>query len=168
VSDPDREVTEPSFIDAPRDPTLRELCQYWDSVRGDRPMPRRADIDPTQIPRLLPHVMMYTVIPGGGYTIRLVGQSIVNFVGVNATGQAAGSTMPPRAAEILHEVLDTVAAERAPSFRLGKAHWRPDKSYREFEACFLPLSTDGATVDIILCGVTFSDWRWPDADTGGV
>jgi hypothetical protein len=159
VSDAKREVTDPVFIEAPRDPTLRALCEYWDSLRAGRPMPGRTDIDPAKIPRLLPHIMMYTVVPGGGYAIRLVGESIVSFVGVNATGQAAGSTMPPRAAEILHNILDMVVAERKPTYRLGKAHWRPDKSYREFEACLLPLSSDGETVDIILCGVIFSDWR---------
>jgi hypothetical protein len=165
VSDLNRKVTEPAFIDAPRDRTLQALYQYWNSRRGDRRMPGRADIDPAQIPKLLPHIMMYTVVAGGGYTIRLVGESIVAFVGVNATGRAAGSIMPPRATEILHKVLDNVVAERAPAFRLGKAHWHQDKTHREFEACFLPLSTDGATVDIILCGVIFSDRLRPKSDT---
>ena len=48
---------------------------------------------------------------------------------------------------------DAVATERAPKFRAGRAYWHPDKTYREFEACFLPLSADGETVDIILGGV---------------
>jgi hypothetical protein len=168
VSDLNRPVTEPLFIDQPRDPKLRTLLEYWNGARGTRTMPRRADIDPTEIPRLLPHIVMYTVMPEGGYTIRLVGESIVTFVGVNASGRAAGSTMPPQASEILHKVLDRVVAERAPVFRAGKAHWRPDKSYRDFEACFLPLSADGEHVDIILCGITFSDWRRPEIPTGAV
>ena len=53
------------------------------------------------------------------------------------------------------KILDAVATERAPKFRAGKAHWQPDKSYRDFEACFLPLSSDGETVDIILGGIKF-------------
>ena len=61
--------------------------------------------------------MMYTVLPdGGGYTIRLVGEEVVSFVGRNATGQPAGSALPPRAAEILDKILDEVVTERVPKF----------------------------------------------------
>jgi len=157
MSETVRPVTEPHFIDAPHDPDLQALYEYWDTLRGERPMPRRADIDPAKIPRLLPHIVMYTVMPGGGgYTIRLVGEEVVSVAGRNATGQPAGSTMPPRAAEILNTILDEVATERVAKFRAGKAHWQPDKSHRDYEACFLPLSADGDTVNIILCGISFS------------
>jgi len=94
-------------------------------------------------------------VPGGGYTIRLVGDEVERFVGRNATGERAGSVMPPRAAELMVTILDAVATERAPKFRAGKAHWYQDKAYRDYEACFLPLSADGETVDIILGGVRF-------------
>ena len=51
-------ANEPIFISDPRDPYLRDLYDYWNRVRGDRPMPKRADIDPTAIPKLLPHIMI--------------------------------------------------------------------------------------------------------------
>lgn len=154
-------TAEPLFISEPQAPILRALYKHWDALRGDRPMPRRADIDPTEIPRLLPYILMYTVLPVGGYTIRLVGEEVVRFVGRNATGEPAGSALPPRAAERLREILDAVVTERAPKFRAGKAHWQPEKNYREYEACFLPLSPDGETVDIILCGISVSEAKQP-------
>jgi len=154
-----RPVTEPVFIDEPRDPDLRSLYKYWNALRGERPMPERADIDPGKIPKLLPHILMYTVVPGGGYTVRLVGEEVVRFAGRNATGDPAGSALPPRAGELLNKILDEVATDRTPKFRAGKAHWQPDKSHRDFEACFLPLSADGSAVDIILCGIRFSALR---------
>ena len=157
-----RPVTEPVFISEPRDPYLCTLYEYWNALRGDRPMPRRAEIEPGKIPKLLPYIVMYTVLPGGGYTIRLVGEEIVSFAGRNATGHPAGSTMPPRAAEILSEILNAVVTERVPMFRAGKAHWQPDKSHRDFEACFLPLSASGEAVEIILCGIRFSAVRRPE------
>jgi hypothetical protein len=83
----DDPAPEAVFIDAPRDADLRTLYEYWDTVRGDRPMPRRADIDPSEIPRLLPYVIMYNALPGGGgYTIRLVGEEVVRLNGSNGTG----------------------------------------------------------------------------------
>ena len=141
------------FIEAPRDPDLQMLHEYWNSLRDGRAVPRRADLDPGKIPRLLPYIMMYNVVPGGGYTIRLVGEEVVRFVGRNATGQPAGSTLSPRSAETVVAILDMVTRERAPKFRTGKAHWQPNKAHRDYEACFLPLSADGATVNIILCGI---------------
>jgi hypothetical protein len=155
MSDATEPVTEATFIDAPRDARVKALYEYWDSRRGARAMPARADIDPTQIPRLLPHIIMYDVAVSGEYTIRLVGEEVVRFVGRNATGGRAGTIMAPRAAELVIEILDAVKTERAPKFRAGKTHWQPDKTYRDFEACFLPLSADGETVNIVLCGVGF-------------
>lgn len=162
MSDAERPVSEPHFIDAPHRPHLRALYDYWDRLRGGHGMPRRADFDPVQIPRLLPYLVLYGVEPDGGYTIRLVGEEIVGFVGRNAAGHPAGSALPAPAAVILTSILNAVVAERAPKFRLGKAHWQPDKSYREFEACFLPLSPDGEQVEIIICGIGFSDYHRPE------
>lgn len=155
TGDPNDTVPEARFIDAPRDPDLRALYEYWDRLRGGRAMPRRADVDPTHIPRLLPSIIMYGAAPDGGYTVRLVGEEVVHFVGSNATGQPAGSIMLARAAEMMVRILDAVKVERAPKFRAGKAHWHQSKTYRDFEACFLPLSVDGETVDIILGGIKF-------------
>ena|SRR5579863_8748333 len=153
MTEPDSPITGAVFIDAPRDAQLMALYEYWDAVRGGRVMPARADIDPGKIRRLLPHIIMYTV--AADYTVRLVGEEIVHFTGRNATGQPVASTMSPRSAEMMIKILDAVATERVPKFRAGKAHWQSDKPYHDFEACFLPLSTDGETVDIILGGIIF-------------
>jgi hypothetical protein len=149
-------ITEAVFIDAPRDADVRALYEYWNGLRGDRTMPSRQDIDAAAIPKLLPYIIMYTVVAdGGGYTVRLVGEEVVRFVGRNMTGHAAGSIMEPPAAELIIKILDAVATEREPKFRAGKAHWHPERAYSDFEACFLPLSSDGEAVDIILGGIKF-------------
>ena len=46
------------------DARLRALYEYWMEKRGDRAMPARADIDPTEIPDLLPIVGLADVIEG--------------------------------------------------------------------------------------------------------
>ncbi len=136
-------VTEAGFIDTPRDPRTQALYDYWDGLRGARTMPSRADIDPTRIPSLLPYIIMYDVAASGGHTVRLVGEEIVGFVGHNTTGGTVGAIMPPRSAEMIIEILDSVTHQRAPRFRAGKAHWHPVRNHRDYEACFLPLSIDG-------------------------
>lgn len=145
-----------SFIDTPRHPDLLRLFTYWNARRADRPAPARADIDPAQIKTLLPDVMIWNAQrQGEPFTIRLVGERIVRFVGRNNTGQSATFGMPADAAGVMTEVLGRVAASRTPLFRIGKAYWLLEKSYRNFEACYLPLSSDGETVDMILGGVKF-------------
>ena len=144
-------------IAAPQAPILVRLFDYWDRKRAGRHMPSPADIDPSELRGLVLHVMLYGVIePGRLYRIRLVGQAIVDFVGVNNTGKAAGDGMTPEAAARMIAILDSVVANRAPRFRRGSADWRRDKAHRLFEACFLPLSSDGETVDKILAGCAFA------------
>jgi hypothetical protein len=52
------------FIDMPRDPDLGTLYKYWNSVRGERLLPARQDIDLTAIPKLLPFAYSYRLAGG--------------------------------------------------------------------------------------------------------
>ena len=147
-------------IAAPKAPTLVRLFDYWHAKRAGRLMPSRADIDPAELRGLVLNVMLYDVVePGRLYRIRLVGQAIVDFVGANNTGKMAGDGMAPEAARRMIDTLDSVVANRAPRFRQGSAYWHRDKAHRPFEACFLPLSSDGDTVDKILAGNAFATDR---------
>jgi|SRR5580700_4585575 hypothetical protein len=141
------------YIDAPRHPDLKTLFQYWTSKRGARTMPLRADIKPAEIKPLLPDIMIWSAVEP--FLVRLVGDHIVAFVGGNNTGKSATHGMPPDAANSMLTVLNDVIASKAPRFRLGKSFFVPEKAYRDFEACFLPLSDDGNNVDTILSGIKF-------------
>jgi hypothetical protein len=142
-----------AFIDSPHCPFLRQLHDYWLAKCGPRLMPAKADINPADIKPLLPDVIIWNAEPP--FLIRLVGDHIVHFVGNNNTGQPAAQEMPPDAGRVLEMVLGTVIETKSPRFRKGKAFWKPEKSYRDFESCFLPLSADGATVDTILGGMKY-------------
>ncbi|HEY1797506.1 MAG TPA: PAS domain-containing protein [Stellaceae bacterium] len=143
-------------ISGPQDPVLVRILEYWNAKRAGRSMPARADMDPPiELRGLATNIILYDVLGPGQFRVRLVGQAIVEFTGYDATGKPAAAAMPAKAAEITIEILDSVIARRAPRFRAGLAHWHRDKSYRKFEACFLPLSPDDSAVDIILAGVTF-------------
>jgi hypothetical protein len=149
----DKSQTPVIYIDSPRHPDLQTLFQYWSAKRGTRAMPARADINPADIKPLLPDVMIWSAVEP--FPIRLVGDHIVRFVGGNNTGKPATDGMPPNAAAAMLGVIMDVIAAKAPRFRLGKAFWLPEKEYRMFEAAYLPLSTDGMAVDMILGGIKF-------------
>ena len=51
-----------------------DLYRYWDGRRNGRRMPARRDIDPADIPGLLPHVSLIHK-PDGQFRFRLVGSA---------------------------------------------------------------------------------------------
>jgi hypothetical protein len=55
------------------DAHLRKALAYWLRKCGERHMPRRADIDPVEMPELLPYVRLADVVAPGQYRYRLVG-----------------------------------------------------------------------------------------------
>src|SRR5690349_14298271 len=54
---------------------LQRIFAYWQTKRGSHPMPRRSDLDPTEIPpHLLPGITLVDVVPDHRrYVYRLVG-----------------------------------------------------------------------------------------------
>jgi hypothetical protein len=44
-------------------PEQRQLYDYWLDKAAGRPMPRRSDISPVHVPRLLPHISLIDVEP---------------------------------------------------------------------------------------------------------
>jgi len=131
------------------------LHEYWKGRCRGRTMPARADIDPADLKALLPNLMIYQVDGPDLYSLRLVGSAIVAFVGQDFTGKVAGSAMTAEAKHALYELLGDIVRTQTPRFRAGKAFWWQEKNYREYEACFLPLSTDGKSVNQILVGTKF-------------
>lgn len=142
-------------IDAPTAPTTVALHAYWHSKRRGRCMPSRADIDPAEMKALLPYVFMHEADPDGTFRVRLVGQAIVEFLGVNRTGQPVTAGLTAEGAASLMSVLDAVRQGRQPRFQQGEVFWWREKEYRRFEACFLPLSADGRHVNIVLGALSF-------------
>lgn len=69
-------------------PLIHELHDYWNAKRGGRAMPRRSDIDPSEIKRLLPYVLLGE-FAGDPVRLRyrLVGTEVVAVYGIDFTGQ---------------------------------------------------------------------------------
>jgi hypothetical protein len=72
------------------DPDLTALHAYWTGKCGSRAMPRRVDIDPTEIPSLLPHIFIVEIHPPLRFRFRLVGSAICERWGGEPHGQVAG------------------------------------------------------------------------------
>src|SRR5260370_37102735 len=72
-------------------PALVKAFTYWNSSRGERAMPTRADIAPRRMRSFLPHVALIEVKPRPGaepdYFVRLAGTAIEEVLG-KRTGRA--------------------------------------------------------------------------------
>jgi len=135
-----------------RSDQVRALHRYWDSKRAGRAMPQRADIEPTEIPSLLPHIALIGVEndPRRLY-YRLIGTHITEALGRDNTGKYFEEAFQGQMLEDITRVYDAVITSCTPIRYTGQALYSKNE-YREYESVHLPLSEDGTTVSIILVG----------------
>ena len=84
-----RKITEePRFIEVPEHPSVIELFAYLERKRGDREMADRADINPAEIAKLMPNVIIAEAVNGGeDFRTRLFGTALVELLGEERTGK---------------------------------------------------------------------------------
>ncbi len=136
------------------DKRLLALYRYWESKRGERTMPARADIDPTEIPALLPIILLVDVMETGTYRYRLAGTEIVGTFGHDITGKTFAEVLPGgKYLEYITSLVNDVVSNGRPLYSesafLSKEHFG-----RQVRRLVLPLSADGQVVDMILGGQT--------------
>ncbi len=145
-------------------PRIRRAYEYWDGKRQGRLMPARADIQPQEIPDLLPDIVLTEVLAEPPYLrYRLVGTRQVRMRGFDPTGRAV------RGHHIGHHLEDDtwdevllnyrVVIERR-SFVYDCNHFYGPQDDQgsllrgqlfERGTLLLPLSTNGERVDMVFC-----------------
>jgi hypothetical protein len=126
---------------------VRGLYAYWQKARGDRPMPRRADIDPIEIWSLLPYVHLSEWHEEPQDVLyRIAGTEIVATVGWEFRGRSLAEVLTdPDDFEEALSLYIRVRATRVPIFgRTEEGSQRLGVDFFEWVLC--PLSEDGKTV----------------------
>jgi hypothetical protein len=151
-------------------PDLLEMYAYWQHKRGPRPMPSRADIEPVEIKRLLPGMLLVDVRPSPDrphdFVYRLVGTREVEMRGHDPTGKRVAEAYYGKSADVVTACYRRVAEAGQPfldedCYHLPGQEWSPSASI------YLPLSNDGTRVNMVL---VYSSFRWiaggwqPDGD----
>jgi hypothetical protein len=134
------------------DAHLRKALAYWQSKCGGRHMPRRGDIDPVEMPELLPYVRLVDVVAPGQYRYRVVGTELEQMHGgLKFAGRFVHEALPPPLADQVIPVYDECVRERRPVF-LENRFLAPDgeRVARHSRVLFLPLSEDDQTVSMVL------------------
>ncbi len=149
-------------------PTLVALYRYWEGKRGGRAMPARRDLDPSEIVKLLPHIYMVDVEHNPlRFRYRLIGTAICYLLGRDYTGRAvdAATYGEGEALDRLLQLFTAVVEARGPVAYKGNIWFVSGREWRQVEALLMPLSHDGASVDIIFAGyVTVGPFELPAAD----
>lgn len=137
-------------------PEIREVYEYWDGKRAGRRMPSRADLDPAEMIRLLPNLILADVesLEPLSLVYRLVGTREVAFRGRDPTGQkvAEGFSCRSREAALAHYRI--VIERRMPVFDDNR-RTSPQAALSEHGTIFLPLSDDDRTVNKVLVYTAF-------------
>jgi len=128
-------------------PKVRALHDYWAAKRGERPMPRRADLDPIEIPTLLPNVFLIDVKGEAPQHLvyRVFGTALVDLFGFDFTRQEVGKgTLPEHLPEV-RERYGRVIRERRPFYHRTRLRDRLN-DFTDVDRIILPLSQDGLRV----------------------
>lgn len=138
-------------------PRILALYQYWNSKRGKRLMPSRADIDPLDFPSYLPGIVMVDV----GHepltlTYRLVGTREAEARGHNPTGRSVFEAWDGRSQEDVIENYQSVVSRKGPLYDADRT-LDPTREWLEAGTVFLPLSDDDETVNKILIYTEYKD-----------
>jgi hypothetical protein len=132
-------------------PDVQFLYEYWRSIFPDCRLPGRQHFDPAEVLRLLPSLLLIDVHREPiSFKIRLVGSKIEEFAGENLTGKRFAHRLKGSHLRRAEKNLRTVVKLKEPSWRRGKPLIRWEKNFVELERLFLPLASDGETVDMIL------------------
>lgn len=152
------------FVGHIADPLLLDLYRYWLARRGARFAPARRDIDPLDLPRLLPYLLLTDVVtqvgpegPWRRYRYRLVGTEVERHFGRTKGGQWIDELMHGSYRAYVLDLYERLIASRGPVYsqsiygRLG----RERRAGMVTRRLMLPLSSDGETIDMVLSGQTF-------------
>ena len=149
------------YIASPRHlPTIRQLHEYWNLCCGNRAMPRRADIDPADIPHLLPKIFLVDIEPAPfRVRYRVVGTDAVEWQGRDFTGYYLDEVRFNKPDEIL-ALYRSAAEGKVPVFR--STTWpTPNGITRAVETGVFPLSEDGVHVTQCIAIEDFEEFRDP-------
>ena len=131
-----------------------DLYRYWLAKRADRRMPARRDLDPCDIPKLLPYVMIVEKVDDR-FRWRLVGTAVAQEAGRDLTGSIVGLyDSTPEAAAAARAIYERVFTTAHPIFVTGEFKVKSG-AIHNISALVLPLSDDGTTVNMaVLARIT--------------
>jgi hypothetical protein len=129
---------------------LRALIRYWLEKRAGRRMPSRAEVDPVEIPRLLPIALVADVRTEPA-RIRLVGSEATLLYGAEMRGRTIDAFDFGGFTKTWAETFALVARSGVPAAANGS--YSLDVRSLAIEVVLLPLADKGTGTELILGGL---------------
>lgn len=135
---------------------LRRMYEYWLAKARGRPLPDRSDLNPAEIPAILPHLSIVEAVGDRPrYRYRLLGTTIVEALGVNPTNLFVDDIPDDDDSAFLTTLLSEVCAKAQPLY--AASAFKADEYGMSTERLLLPFSLDGGRAAQIVMAQTF-DW----------
>jgi hypothetical protein len=140
------------------DRILRELREYWNSLRQGRAVPARTDVDPRGIARSLDYAFVLERIAPGAGRLRLAGRHLIDLMGMEVRGMPVCAFLNTNSRGRFSDVLESVfkAPQIAHLTLAAKSGYaRPDLTA---QMLLLPLRSDlGDVTRALGCLVAVGD-----------
>ncbi len=149
-------------------PELQQFLDSWLSKHGvGGRLPRREDIDPAEIPSLLPGITLLDVEQSANalrFKFRLLGTRHSFANQANFSGRYIEDVLTSDDLAVNLTAFMAIVGRRLPHYyRRGPITFR-DRIYPGFERVMVPLSSDGATINMLLGHYIFvgakDNWHW--------
>jgi hypothetical protein len=151
---PEQSLATPDLAHEIAEPRLQKLYAYWSSVRGARRLPARRDIDPLEFAYVLGHVMLVDVLRDPlRFRVRLHGSEMAIRTSRDLTGKLLDDLPGGDFRDYVVERCRGLV-ESAQPLRIEQDRALDGRQYR-YEALWLPLSDDGATVSMLMLGLIY-------------
>jgi hypothetical protein len=161
MSKPTAPASLPSFSASIAEPMLRAGYEYWRGKRAGRSMPRRSDIDPAEIPALLPHLMITEVLDEGRrFRYRLAGSAVTEAFGDSLTGKYVDEILKGEYGDFILQIYRTICTDPRCLFCESR-YTGSTRAGITTKRLFMPLSNDDRVVNQILIVQTF-DYAGPE------
>ncbi len=137
------DLTLPDATQPLADPRLQRALAWWQGLQETlSEIPDRIRLDPTQIPDLLPHAILWDVLPAEDgrllYRCRLAGTMLNDIYGREARGQWLHEQYGEETAMMQAE-FDAVVRGRRPLCAEHRMSWA-DKPYYRYQRLMLPFT----------------------------
>lgn len=136
---------------SPLNEGMRRLYDYWKGQSHDGHPPRRADIDPSAMPDLLPNIFLVDIEEGPRrYRVRLAGSAVIECFGEDMTGRTVDTFDLGKDRSSILDHYEQVAKCGEPSYDRHQFWTDAYGQHLSYERLLLPLSSDGEHVDKLL------------------
>ena len=133
-------------------PALLALYADWESRRGERAFPARADFDPLEMRYILGNLSLIEVMRDPlRFFFRVHASNIADRAGFDMTGKFLDANPDVAHRALVHDHFVATVMQRKPIFARREREFT-DRMILQCEALSLPLARDGQTIDMLMTG----------------